>query len=461
MKNINTSGKHLQQIINDILDLSKIEAGKMDLHVASYPVSYFEETVRRVLSSAIANKTINLQFDLAPEIDELVVDQTRFKQVLINLVSNAIKFSRKEGTITVRSRRVGNDIEFRVEDNGIGIKPEEVSGLFRPFRQAQSGKAMNREGMGLGLAITKRLVELHGGTISVESDWGKGTTMVFTIPMMVDVTSEQMMQAGMLLDALRRENPAQNAGERPLALVVEDSPQASELLQHYIEGAGYRVAMARNGVDAIEMAKRLRPSVITLDLLLPMKDGWQVLKELKRHPLCKSIPVIIVSIIDEKTLGFSLGAVEYFVKPVNHDELIHALNKVHLLPGTENRKPTVLVVDDDRAATDLIQIILEDEGYRVIKAYEGRNGVELAASEHPDLIILDLIMPGTSGFNVAYQLKQNPETRDIPIIILTSMEIDDELQEQLSAYVSGLMSKSSFTKRDLIKEIGSIEAKHH
>jgi CheY-like chemotaxis protein/anti-sigma regulatory factor (Ser/Thr protein kinase) len=326
MKNINTSGKHLQQIINDILDLSRIEAGKLDLHIASYPVSYFEDATRRVLSAAIASKAIDLQFALAPEIEELVVDQTRFKQILINLVSNAIKFSRKGGTVTVRSSRVGNELQFTVEDSGIGIKPEEVSTLFRPFRQANSGKTMNREGIGLGLAITKRLIELHGGTIRVESEWGKGTSMIFRIPMVVDVTSEQMMQAGMLLDALRRENPALNAGERPLALVVEDSPQASELLQLYIESAGYRVAIARNGVDALEMAKRLRPSVITLDLLLPMKDGWQVLKELKRHPLCKEIPVIIVSIVDEKTLGFSLGAVDYFVKPVNREELVQALN---------------------------------------------------------------------------------------------------------------------------------------
>jgi PAS domain S-box-containing protein len=461
MQNINTSGRHLQQIINDILDLSKIEAGKLELHLASYPAAYFEDAVRRVLSAAIAHKAINLQFVMAPELDEFVVDQTRFKQILINLVSNAIKFSRNGGTITVRSARVENDIEITVEDHGIGIKPEEVSSLFKPFRQAQSGKAFNREGMGLGLAITKRLVELHGGSIHAESTWGEGTTMRFRIPMMVDATSEQMLQAGMLLDALRRENTAVNVGEKPLALIVEDSPQAGELLQYYIESAGYRVALARNGLDAMEMAKRLRPSVITLDLLLPMKDGWQVLKELKRHPLCKNIPVIIVSIVDEKSLGFSLGAVDYFVKPVNRDDLVAALNKVHVLPGRDNRKPAVLVIDDDRAATDLVQVILENEGYTVTKTHEGRKGVEIAIQDRPDIIILDLIMPDTSGFNIAYQLKQHAETRHIPIIILTSMEIDDELQEQLSAYVAGLMSKSSFTKGSLIKEISNIEAHSH
>jgi CheY-like chemotaxis protein len=208
---------------------------------------------------------------------------------------------------------------------------------------------------------------------------------------------------------------------------------------------------------AVDMAKRLRPSVITLDVLLPVKDGWEVLKELKRHPLCKHIPIIIVSIIDEKTLGFSLGAVDYFVKPVNKDDLLQALDKVHIIPRRDRPRPKVLVIDDDRAATDLVQVILENEGYEVLKAFHGKDGVELAAREHPDLIILDLIMPEMSGFNVAYQLRQIPATRAIPIIILTSMEVDEETQTQLGAYVSGLISKARFTKKDLLREIGNLE----
>lgn len=457
MKNINASGRHLQQIINDILDLSKIEAGKMDLHIASYPVSYFEEGVRRVLASEIAGKDIRLEFALSPEFDEIVVDQTRFKQILINLVSNAIKFSSRSATVTISSQRVRNDIEFEVRDAGVGIKPEEFGGLFKPFRQAPSGQELSRQGLGLGLAITKKLVELHGGTIWIESEWGKGTSVFFQIPLIVDATSERLMQAGMLLDALQREITPRDEGEKPLALIVEDAPQASELLKMHIESAGYRVEIARNGAEAVDMAKRLHPSVITLDLMLPLKDGWQVMKELKRHPLCKHIPIIIVSIIDEKNLGFSLGAVDYFVKPVNKEDLLQALNRVHLIPKPDQRTPTVLVIDDDRAAIDLIQVILENEGYRILKAFQGKEGLELAVREHPDLIILDLIMPEVSGFNVAYQLRQIPATRSIPIIILTSMEVDADTAAQLSAYVSGLMSKSTFTKKDLLREINNVE----
>ena len=455
LKNISASGHHLQQIISDILDLSKIEAGRMELHISSYPVEYFEESVRRVLAGLISEKGIELVFKMSPEFDEIVVDQTRFKQILINLVSNAIKFSHKGGLITVTSIRVGNDIQFSVNDEGIGIKPDELVFLFRPFRQAVSGKNVNRQGMGLGLAITKKLIELHGGSIWIESEWGTGTTVLFKIPMIVDAASERFLQAGMLLDALRRENQPEPK-EKPLALIVEDSPQAGELLRMHIESAGYRVEIARDGAEAVDKAKRLRPSVITLDLLLPVKDGWAVMKELKRHPLCKHIPIIIVSIIDEKSLGFSLGAVDYFVKPVNKLDLLEALSRVRVIPDG-SRSPTVLVIDDDRAATDLIQVILENEGYRVLKAFQGKDGVELAAREYPDLIILDLIMPEVSGFNVAYQLRQIPATRNIPIIVLTSMELDEENQTQLGAYVSGLISKNTFTKRDLLREIGNVE----
>lgn len=457
MKNIQASGKHLQQILNDVLDLSKIEAGQLDLHIASYPAAYFEDAVRRVLAVPIAEKDLHLVFDFDPDVDDLVVDQTRFKQILINLVSNAVKFSHRAGEIIVSSRRDGNELVFRVQDRGTGIRPEELPALFKPFRQAASGRNRNREGIGLGLAITRRLVELHGGTIWAESEWEKGTTMSFRIPLIVDATSERIMQAGMLLDALKRDNWRKEGGEKPLAMVVEDSPQAGELLRMYIESAGYRVEIARNGDDALDIAKRLHPHVITLDLMLPGKDGWQVLKELKKHPLCKQIPVIIVSIVDEKNLGFSLGAVEYFVKPVNRDDLVRALDRVHVIPSATEAKPTVLVVDDDRTATDLVQVILETEGYRVLTATEGRRGVEVAARERPDVILLDLLMPDMSGFAVAHQLKQMPATRGIPIIVLTSMDVDDELQQQLGTTVAGLVSKGRFTKKDLLREITNSE----
>jgi signal transduction histidine kinase/CheY-like chemotaxis protein len=457
MKNIQMSGRHLQHILNDILDLSKIEAGQMDLHIASYPVSYFEESVNGVLAGLLAERQVQLKFSFDNDIDDIVVDQTRFKQILINIVSNAVKFSNPGGTVTVSSLRVGNDLHFSIKDDGMGIKTEEIPTLFKPFRQAKSGAGRNKGGVGLGLSITRKLVELHGGSIWVESEWGKGTTVSFKIPMVVDATSEKIMQAGMLLDALKRENWRKEGGEKPLALIVEDSPEAAELLRHHIESASYRVEIARNGPDAVDLAKRLHPNVITLDLMMPGQDGWKTLNELKRHPLCKQIPVIIVSMIDQKSMGFSLGAVEYFVKPVNRDDLVHALDRVHLLPSHDDHKPTVLVIDDDRTAVDLVEVILESEGYRVLKAFQGQEGVDVATREHPDVVILDLIMPEMSGVAVAHQLKQIPATRSIPIIVLTSLDVDETMQEQLGSSIAGLVSKARFTKKDLLREITNVE----
>ncbi len=454
MKNIHESGKHLQQLINDILDLSKIEAGKMELHVEAYPVSYFTESLQRVMQAAIQDKNVNLVFDVAQDVDQVVVDQTRFKQILVNLVSNAVKYSNLNGTVTVGIRRFVNEIEVEVKDEGIGIKPEDLTRLFQAFQQGKNSRGA-KEGTGLGLVITKRLVELHGGHISVDSEWGKGSTFRFRIPMVV--AGEVVESADQLL-RLVGEQPLQTTnGEKPLVLIIEDNPQASQLINMYLQEAGYRTDVARDGAEGLEKAKRLKPHLITLDMIMPVKDGWQVLKELKRHPICKNIPIIIISITDEKKLGFSMGAVDYFVKPVNKEELLAALRKVPLPMADHKQHPKVLIIDDDRTAAELIQVMLEAEGYEVIKTMNGKEGVRLAASESPDLIILDLIMPDISGFNVAYQLKQARNTRNTPIIILTSMEVDDDTKEQMQGFISTIMSKSRFTKKDLLREINTIE----
>ncbi len=454
MKNINYSGKHLQGLINDILDLSKIEAGKMELHVEAHPVSFFVENVSRVMQAAIQEKKISLEFDVSPEIDQLVVDQTRFKQILVNLVSNAIKYSHNTGRVLVKIRRFVNEIEFSVIDDGVGIKPEDMPRLFHAFQQARNGKSQ-KEGTGLGLVITKKLIELHGGQIAVESEWGKGTTIRFRIPMIV--AGGVVESADQLLRVVEEQPMTLRNGESPLVLIIEDNPQASQLIQMYLEEAGYRTETAKDGAEGLEKAKRLKPNIITLDMIMPVKDGWQVLMELKRHPICKDIPIIIISITDEKKLGFSMGAVGYFVKPVNKEELLGAMKRIPLRLPKNKTQPKVLIIDDDRTASELIQVILEAEGYEVLRTENGKDGVRLAASESPDLIILDLIMPDISGFNVAYQLKQQTASRNTPIIILTSMDVDDETREQMQGFISTIMSKSRFTKKDLLREISTIE----
>lgn len=452
MKNIHVSGKHLQQLINDILDLSKIEAGKVDFHVDSYPVDYFVEVVPRVLKSEIDRRGVRLQFDVADDVDTLVVDQTRMKQILVNLVSNALKYSPDSGTITVKIHRVDHEVEVSVHDEGVGIAPQDIPNLFQPFYQTKATDP-TMEGTGLGLAITKRLVELHGGRIWAESEVEKGSTFTFRIPLMVTVGgSEHSEQAYVPYAALNRTEK-----QKTLVLIIEDNADAATLIEKYLRDAGYKTAVARNGHEGIEKVKQLQPSFVILDLLLPIKDGWQVMKELKSHPICKDVPIIIVSIVDEKNLGFSLGAANYFVKPVDREELLRAIERLPIRLKTNREKPRVLVIDDDRSALELMDIILEAEGYEVMKCENGTDGVELARQEQPDLIILDLVMPEKSGFSVAFELKQDLATRNIPIIVITSMEIDDEIRAQLEGFVAGLMSKSRFTKRDLLREISSIE----
>jgi CheY-like chemotaxis protein len=272
--------------------------------------------------------------------------------------------------------------------------------------------------------------------------------------MATDISSQQSNLQGTLKEYT--ESGAQKT-KKTLVLIIEDNQQATQLLEMYLRDAGYETEVARDGMEGIEKAKKLKPSIITLDLMLPLKDGWQVLKDLKNHPVCKDIPIVIISITDEKKLGFSLGAVDYFVKPVNKEDLLSTLKRIPIKKTTGRDHPRVLVVDDDKTAVELIEIILETEGYEVVKTYNSGEGLKMAIDYKPDLMILDLIMPEISGFQLAYKIRQHNETKNIPIIILTSMEIDQETREKMESVVSTVMNKQKFTKKDLLREISSIE----
>jgi PAS domain S-box-containing protein len=448
---IKSSGTHLLHLINDILDLSKIEAGKMDLRFAPVGIRNLVDGVKHVVQPQVDAKKISLEVVMDEELDDIIADGVRMKQILLNLISNAVKFSHTEGRVILSARRKQNDIEFSVQDFGIGIRKEDVVTLFQPFQQTDAG-AKKIEGTGLGLAITKKLTELHGGSLFVVSEFGEGSTFIARIPMMVQVENEAEK-------VFKKISETMDGNRQKRVLIVEDKPHARTLLHTYLTESGYVVEIATNGVEALEKAKLWKPDVITLDILIPVKDGWQVLRELKDHPLCREIPVIIISMVDERNVGFGLGAVEYFVKPVQKDELLAAVKRVEGRNAQNSAK--ILVIDDDKSVTDLVQIILEAEGCTVIKAHNGKDGLALAAQEKPDLIILDLVMPEMSGFNVAYQLKHSSATFTIPVMIMTSMEIDDETREQLEGFVVSLMKKSGFTKRDLLNEIAAIEGKRH
>ena len=420
----------------------------MELHYTPVSIRQLLDGIRQFVQPVLDERKITLESTIADELDDIVADGIRLKQILLNLVTNALKFSNAESKVILSATRSRTDIEFTVQDFGVGIKKSDMASLFQPFQQTAEG-ARKSEGTGLGLSITKKLVELHGGSLHVVSDFGKGSTFIARIPIMVQVEQEAETVVKRIVETT-------GASQTKRILIVEDKPHARTLLHTYLKEAGYTIEIAANGVEALEKAKLWKPDVITLDILLPVKDGWQVLRELKEHPLCKEIPVIIISMVDERNVGFGLGAVEYFVKPVQKDDLLAAIKKVESVHVQKSAK--ILVIDDDTSVTELIQVILEAEGCTVLKAHSGKQGLELAEKEKPDLIILDLVMPEVSGFNVAYQLKHNPATYTIPVMIMTSMEIDDETREQLQGFVVSLMQKSGFTKRDLLNEIASIEA---
>ena len=488
VNNVLVSGKHLLQLINDILDLSKVEAGKIELDCKDFPVSDAINEVKTLTASIAAKKSIVVDLSVDEGLTTIHADEGKFKQILYNLLSNAIKFTPEHGSITVGARQSGDMAEISVADTGIGISKEDQKKLFQPFMQADASTSREYGGTGLGLSLVKKFTELHGGTVWIESEPGKGSTFTFTMPIAgraeaeteaevpeevepeVEVAPlakmpEKMREVPAVVETVTAEElaatpmpaiiePAGGIGDEPLILVVEDDINSSELLTVTLTGAGYRVIPAYNGREALAVAKRLKPFAITLDIMMPGMDGWDVLKYLKYDSETSSIPVIVVSMLDEAEVGFSLGVVDYFVKPVEKRTLIAALN--NLTEALEIDMPKVLVVDDEPDAVELVASMIEPAGFEIIRAYGGEEGIKKSFSEHPDLLILDLMMPDVSGFDVVSRLKMDPETRNIPIIICTSRDPTSEDIIRLRSDVISVMQKGEFASEELANEIKKI-----
>jgi DNA-binding response OmpR family regulator len=299
---------------------------------------------------------------------------------------------------------------------------------------------------------------MHNGKIWVESEYGKGTKFTFTIPIAKEVIPEVIPKVipEVIPEVIPLSKPAlsdiKGIDTKNNILVIEDDEKASRLLKYYLEEAGYSVFVASNGNDAIEITKRIHPKVITLDILLPGKDGWEILQELKTDPITENIPVIIVSMLDNKELGYSLDADDYFVKPVDRDKLIQRINELSLIIHKEIQKD-ILIIDDDPKSVKLTASVLEDSGYEVLKAYSGREGIEVARTQKPGLIILDLLMPEVSGFEVVDELRKSDTTKDIPIIVLTAKDLTKEDMDTLNGHIKELMTKAHFNQNELLREI--------
>ena len=442
LNQINSSGQHLLGLINDILDLSKVEAGQMELHLAPTAVAETIEVVLTTVEPLAAKKNIQLVSEVGRDLC-LVADPGKLKQMLLNLVSNGIKFTPSRGQVTIAARRDGSMIEINVSDTGIGMSEADLQLLFQEFRQLDQGSDRQQEGTGLGLALTKRFAELHGGTVSVRSSEGKGSTFTLRLPV------EQ---------ANREAEPAPEPtpigvmdSTRPLVLVVEDNPAAAELLARHLDGGGFRVEIARSGSETLTRARELKPVAITLDILLPELDGWEVLARLKQDDATRDIPVVIVSVVDNPDLGRALGAVDYLVKPVERDALLSRLGRYTFTSKIRQEEIRILVVDDEPAnLPSFSSPSLRPAGFTTMRASGGQEGIEMARAHQPHLVLLDLLMPEVSGFDVVAALRGDESTRSIPIMVLTAKQLTDEDKKQLNGHVAAVFERSSLAGPELI-----------
>ncbi len=374
---------------------------------------------------------------------EITADAGKLKQMLLNLVANDVKFTPDRGEIRIAAVRRDAMIEISVADNGIGIAPEDEERVFQGFQQVDSGMGRQQAGTGLGLTLTRRFANLHGGDVTVESRLEKGS--VFTITLPVEARRPAVSPAVQFPTS----TTTRASDARPLVLVVEDDPPAAELLMRQIEKSGFRAEVARTGGDALAKARDHRPAAITLDILLPDLDGWEVLTRLKRDQETSDIPVIVVSVVDNPELGVALGALDYFVKPVPANDLMSRLARFNFKRGP-GEKMTVLVVDDEEANRDWLQNVLEPAGFAVLVASGGKEAIEVARAKMPDLVMLDLMMPGVTGFDVVEALRDQEATRAIPIMVLTAKTLTESDIKHLNGHVSTILRRGSTGASDLL-----------
>jgi signal transduction histidine kinase/DNA-binding response OmpR family regulator len=444
------AGRHLLALINDVLDLSKIEAGKMDLHLEPFAVApLLEEVSETVRTIAAANRN-TLHVDCAADVGTMRADVTRVRQALLNLASNAVKFT-QDGRVTIGATRIGRPngdvVLMEVSDTGIGMTPEQTSRLFQDFTQADASTTRKYGGTGLGLAISRRFCRMMGGDITVESQPGRGSTFTIRLPATVDAAGPEHALAETAAPPPR---PAPASGQARTVLVIDDDVTVRDLMTRYLERGGFTVLTAGDGIDGLARARESHPAAITLDVMMPGLDGWTVLTALKGDPALADIPVILVTIVDEKQRGYALGAVEYMVKPVDRERLAALLLT---MCGSEGQ---VLVIEDDETTRATIRQALTSIGWKVDEAVHGRAALAWLEQERPDAIVLDLVMPEMDGFEFVDQLRRRPEWHDIPVVVVTAMDLSEAERRRLNGAVERVIQKSARSSPDLLQEITEV-----
>jgi signal transduction histidine kinase/CheY-like chemotaxis protein len=448
LEKIRGAGKHLLSLINDILDLSKIEAGKMDIFVEEFDVATMLAEVEAVTRPLIAKNANTFEVRLAPDIGTMRSDQTKVRQNLFNLISNAAKFT-DQGRITLDVRRLpgeagGEWLEFRVSDTGIGMTPAQIAKLFEAFGQADASTARNYGGTGLGLAITKHFCRMLGGDVTVESEHGRGSSFTIRLPARQEERAGHWGQ-GAAAEVVGAGMPARRTGT---VLVIDDEPAVHALFERELAGRGYRVAHATGGREGVRLARELRPDAITLDVLMPEFDGWAVLRELKADPELREIPVVLVTILGDREMGYALGAADYLIKPIDSGALLSVLGRFRPAEG----RAEVVVVDDDPATRDVLRRTLGREGWTVAEAEDGYEALALLerSTPPPAVVVLDLMMPGMDGFQVLEAIRRSGTWREVPVVVVTAKDLTRDELLWLRTNAEDVFQKSSYNRRELI-----------
>ena len=450
LRKIHGAGKHLLALINDILDLSKIEAGRMDLYLEDFDVKSTLSDVVTTVTPLVTRNINKFDIEVGDNVGQVRADLTKVRQGLFNLLSNAAKFT-KNGTITLHAARTtaadGDWIEYSVSDTGIGMTPEQVNRLFEAFTQADASTTRKYGGTGLGLAITRRFCRMMGGDVTVSSAPGAGST--FTIRLPAIVPESETAEAQPASSFIESKPTPPHSSDAHTVLVIDDDPTVHELMRRALTKEGYHVESALSGDRGLELARQLQPDVITLDVMMPGTDGWAVLSELKADPELAHIPVVMATILDNQQMGFALGASAYVTKPIEYE---HLFRVVRDLLG-EGALGDVLVVEDDADVRELHRRMLEKRGWTVREAVNGREALDRVHAQRPDLVLLDLMMPEMDGFEFLNALDAEPELGSIPVIVVTAKQLTNAERQHLIERATHVFQKGGFSIDQLVAAI--------
>jgi PAS domain S-box-containing protein len=468
------SGKHLLALINDILDLSKIEAGKMQINLEPTNINALVQSSIQVVREQASLQNLQVSAKIQENLGDIWLDEVKVKQIIYNLLSNAVKFTPAGGRVHISARKIDgyqvtggrfeHYLEIMVSDSGIGIPEEAQAELFKPFTQIDNSLSRKHQGTGLGLAMVKRMAELHEGSVSLNSITDKGSTFTVLLPWRTANLPGKLRTASNTDSGVTgnshahvaektSESSHHHANGELLALIIEDDDQAAEVLRVQLESEGFRIVRASTAEAALAMAGKEHPDLITLDILLPGMDGWEFLEHFKQHPLFASTPVVIISIVADRGRGLSLGAAHVMQKPIARENLTTALSVLGFCNDPSAIQKTALVVDDDPKAVKLVTAQLDSFGYKTLAALGGQDGINMARQYKPDLIVLDLMMPEINGFDVVEALKSDTVTASIPIIVLTAKQITADDRIRLNGDVKKVMEKSDFNHGRFIGEV--------